>query len=406
MDDGRPDGDWAQVERLLTRLRLHLDMEVAWLSVFRDGEQVIVAASGDTAAMNVRVGEGTELAESYCTRVSAGNVPAVIPDTRRHLVTRELAVTRDLVIGAYAGVPWHVPGAAVTGMLCCVSRHPQPDLDETVPQVLRFAAAAVTDHLVRSRAAGTAADDRETAIRAVLAGGVIPMHFQPALRLSDGSMAGLEALARFGHPAFPTPDRAFAAAARYGLGVELELLAIRSALAELPRIPAEVLVCVNLSAEAVLDPRVQEAVLACADRRIGVEITEHTQVPDYLELISATERLRAAGIRIVVDDAGAGYASLSHILQLRPSIIKLDIGLVRGVADDPVRRALARSLVGFADEIGAVLVAEGIETAAEHDALRRLGVHYGQGYLLGAPAPLGDLGDLRTPLRHGGSADG
>jgi EAL domain-containing protein (putative c-di-GMP-specific phosphodiesterase class I) len=398
MDKARPDGDWSQIERLLTRLRTHLGMEVAWLSVFRNGEQVIVAASGDTAAMNVRVGEGTELGESYCTRVNAGNVPAVIPDARRHLVTRELPITRALNIGSYAGSPWRIPGTEVTGMLCCVSRLPQPELDETVPQVLRFVAAAVGDHLTRSRNAVADITDREQAIRTVLDRGVIPMAFQPALRLSDSAVSGVEALARFDHPAFPTPDRAFAAAAQFGLGVELELLAIRCALAELPRIPADVLLCVNLSADALLDSRVQETVLAVADRRVGVEITEHVQVSDYLELVSATERLRAAGVRIVVDDAGAGYASLSHILQLRPSVIKLDIGLVRGVADDPVRRALARSLVGFAAEIGAALVAEGIETPEEYATLTELGVGYGQGYLLGRPAPLASLSGLRTPL--------
>jgi len=105
-------------------------------------------------------------------------------------------------------------------------------------------------------------------------------------------------------------------------------------------------------------------------------------------LIAATERLRAAGAQIAVDDAGAGYASFRHILKLRPAMIKLDLEIVRDVDSDPVRRALTRSLVSFAAEADAVLVAEGIETEAELTVLRRLGVGFGQGYLLARPGPL------------------
>jgi EAL domain-containing protein (putative c-di-GMP-specific phosphodiesterase class I) len=87
-----------------------------------------------------------------------------------------------------------------------------------------------------------------------------------------------------------------------------------------------------------------------------------------------------------VDDAGAGFASFSHILRLRPNVIKLDIDLTRGVDTDPVRQALTRALVDFARDIDAHLIAEGIETRAEHDALLGLGVPLGQGFLIARPA--------------------
>ena len=90
----------------------------------------------------------------------------------------------------------------------------------------------------------------------------------------------------------------------------------------------------------------------------------------------------------MVDDAGAGYASLRHILQLHPGVIKLDIAIIRGIDTAPVRQALTRSLVGFAADIDAVLVAEGIEYQAEHDILRQLRVDYGQGFLMARPGPL------------------
>jgi EAL domain-containing protein (putative c-di-GMP-specific phosphodiesterase class I) len=122
-------------------------------------------------------------------------------------------------------------------------------------------------------------------------------------------------------------------------------------------------------------------------RRILREITEHTGVSDYPRLTEALGPLGAAGILSGVDDAGAGFASLSHILHLQPDVIKLDIALVRGIDHDPVRRALARSLVGFSIEIGAVLIAEGVESRGERSALNALGVRYGQGFLWGKPGP-------------------
>ncbi|MFI1991592.1 EAL domain-containing protein [Actinoplanes sp. NPDC020271] len=225
-------------------------------------------------------------------------------------------------------------------------------------------------------------------LHSVLRSGAIQPSFQPVVRLKDGEIVAFEALARFREHHFASPDQAFAAANAAGLGVELELLAMQRALASLDGIPGDAYLSTNLSVEAILDPQVQETLLANAHRRLAVELTEHTQVHDYPRLVAVTERFRAAGILIAVDDAGAGFASLSHILQLRPDIIKLDITLTSGIDTDPVRMALARCLAGFATDIGAVLVAEGIETAAEHEKLLMLGVQFGQGYLLGRPAPL------------------
>ena len=93
-------------------------------------------------------------------------------------------------------------------------------------------------------------------------------------------------------------------------------------------------------------------------------------------------------MRLAVDDAGAGFASLQHILRLKPDLIKLDRTFIEGLADDPVRRALTTALITFARDIDATLVAEGIATGAELDALRSLGVRHGQGRFLGAPNSL------------------
>ncbi|RZU54398.1 EAL domain-containing protein (putative c-di-GMP-specific phosphodiesterase class I) [Krasilnikovia cinnamomea] len=223
--------------------------------------------------------------------------------------------------------------------------------------------------------------------RHVLSAQAVEMAFQPVVELYDGTVKAYEALARF-DPHFISPVHAFKAASDAGIGVELELLAIEQALLSLDHIPAGAWLSTNLSVEALMNPTVINTLLAHADRGIGVELTEHTQVHDYEALVQVTNELRAAGVLIAVDDAGAGFASLSHILQLRPDIIKLDITLTRGIDTDPVRGALARSLVSFADDIGAMLIAEGIETFAEHEKLRGLGVRLGQGFYMGSPGPL------------------
>jgi EAL domain-containing protein (putative c-di-GMP-specific phosphodiesterase class I) len=384
---GRRDGMGDPIlERLLSLARTHLGMEVAWLSGFRDGQQVILAAEGALTEMNVVVGQGTDLSEAFCTQVLAGRLGRVVTDARRHPLARELGATHKLNIGSYVGAPWREPDGTIGGMLCCLSRTPDPSLDEYSARYLGLLADIVTEHL--GSPAARQGRQTEKQIRAVLDAGTIRTVFQPVIRLADAGIVAYEALSRFDHPLTARPDRAFAMAASSGLGAELELMAAGSALTHLDLAPTGGWLGVNISADTVLTP----AALALLMRhsggpRILLEITEHTPVSDYRRLTESLRPLRAAGMLIGVDDAGAGFASLSHILHLRPDVIKLDIALVRGIDHDPVRRALARSLVGFAAEIGALLIAEGVESPGERESLHALGVRYGQGFLWGKPGP-------------------
>ena len=363
-----------QIDRLLALARKHLGTEVAWLTTVSGEHQLITAANGAVAALGVAVGASSGL---------PGLRPAVVADARRHPVAGE----RN--IGSFATAPWHDAGGNVAGMLCCLSRHTDPSLDDGTLRYLALLTDLVSDHL--GSPAGQArreTQQAETAVRQILTAGAVSTVVQPVVRLTDGVTVAFEALSRFDPAVFATPDLAFAAASDCGLGLELELLALERALQHRDGIPADSWLGLNLSAATVGSRRAQELLLRNADRRLGVEITEHTPIDDYQELNARLRPLRAAGINVVVDDAGAGFASLSHILQLRPDTIKLDISLVRAVHQDPVRRALARSLVGFAHEIGAALIAEGVETEAERGALDHLGVVYGQGYLWGRPRPI------------------
>ncbi len=214
------------------------------------------------------------------------------------------------------------------------------------------------------------------------------MHFQRIVALDGGRVVGLEALARFTGPPDRPPDEWFAEAEAIGRGAELELMAVERALAQLASVPDDAFVSINVS-PVVARTMAFDALLArVPGDRIVLELTEHSKISDYHGLRLYLDRFRARGFRIAVDDAGAGYAGLQHILSLQPDVIKLDIALTRNVDTDPARRALSTCLARFADEINAEVVAEGIETVGELDTLRALGIRWGQGFYLGRPALL------------------
>jgi EAL domain-containing protein (putative c-di-GMP-specific phosphodiesterase class I) len=135
------------------------------------------------------------------------------------------------------------------------------------------------------------------------------------------------------------------------------------------------------------DPRLVEMLTATA-RRITVEVTEHVGIADYDDFARTIALLRTTGARIAVDDAGAGVASLRHIVHIAPNIIKLDISLTQGVSGSPLRLALATSLIEFAQQTGAQLLVEGVEDVADLRAWSQLGAHGVQGFLVGRPSLL------------------
>ncbi len=212
--------------------------------------------------------------------------------------------------------------------------------------------------------------------------------FQPIFALDAGVLFGAEALVRFADCDRRPPNVCLAEAHKVGLGVELEVAIVRRALGQLPRLPAGAMLSLNAGPDALASAAIAEALAEADPARVVVELTEHVKVDDYPQLAEAIGRLRGSGIRLAIDDAGAGFASLMHILKLAPDFIKLDRELISGVDIDPVRQSLAGSLIRFAEETGAIIVAEGIETADELGIIRDLGIRHGQGFHLALPAPL------------------
>lgn len=208
--------------------------------------------------------------------------------------------------------------------------------------------------------------------------------FQPILDLDAGAVVGYELLTRFtdGVP----PQRRFAEAAEVGMGPSLERATMAAGMAAAVHLPGEAFLAVNVSPSLLLDRSglTPTALGRAGDRPLVLELTEHDPIDDYPAVLRAVDDL-GVEVRLSVDDAGAGYACLHHILALRPAFVKLDRGWVHGIDADTARQALVAGLCYFANRTDSLLIAEGIETEAELRCIRQLGVRLGQGFLLGRP---------------------
>ncbi len=251
-----------------------------------------------------------------------------------------------------------------------------------LPTLVAFAPTARLLLEAPLRIRGAAARSRSR-IEDIISAGTFHPVFQPIVEMATGDAVGYEALTRFGDGT--PPDGLFAEARGCGLEQELELATLRAAVAASDALPAGCFVSLNVSPALIVAADGLRTILAGRTRPVVLEITEHAAIDDYGTLLSAFVAL-GAGLRLAVDDAGAGIANFNHLVELRPQFVKVDIGLVRGVNADLTRQAMIVALAHFAGATDCRVIAEGIETEAERAVLDRLEVPLGQGYLFGRPA--------------------
>lgn len=212
--------------------------------------------------------------------------------------------------------------------------------------------------------------------------------YQPIVDLRTGAVIGREALSRFDSE---EPRAVFDRAARDGTAVALETAAIRTAIAGWD---GEGLLALNVSPNVFLANELREA-LPDDLGGLVLEVTEADLIGYSAELMLAIDDLRARGALIAVDDLGIGFSNVKRVVAVRPEILKLDMSLTRGVDTDPMLQAVVAAVLLFAEQAGAQVIAEGIETPEERDCLLNLGVPLGQGFLLGVPEPLPSSADPR-----------
>jgi len=379
----------ASVDKFLGAVRRHLGMDVAFVSEFREIDRIFHHVNA-RAESPIHAGDAIPMDEGYCRHVVEGRLPELMPDTGLFPVAVALPATSAIPIGAHLSVPIRLADGSCYGTFCCFSFAPdrslcQRDLD--MMHVFADMLAAQIDFDVERSKSRT---ERVKRIESVLAGGHPSIVYQPISDLSTNRIAGFECLSRFHvEPARP-PDQWFAEAGEIGLGSELEIVAIREALRALERLPPPLYLTINCSPNTIASGALLGVLSPFDVSRVVVEITEHDFVDNYVQLLNQLAVLRALGLRVAIDDVGAGYSSMRHILQIQPDFIKLDISLTKGIDTDSTRRALAAALIAFAAETGATIVAEGVETEAELSTLKRLGIAKAQGYYLSRPVAFAD----------------
>jgi EAL domain-containing protein (putative c-di-GMP-specific phosphodiesterase class I) len=354
--------------------------EVAALGSLGEFELVGVAASPleagglaaltrpDVALVNVRLAGGAE--------VALDEILCASPHTR---------------VLAYSGV---TDPDAVTGMMRAgASGYVLPDAAPVERLDDAGGHGLVHELLDQVRETNNAREERalkRARIRSVMDNGGLEIAFQPIVDLESRAVVGHEALSRFRAGPMRGPAQWFAEAHEVGLGTELELWAVKLACERSRLLPKGTFMAVNVS-PATAERQALLDLLGCAHvDHVVLEVTEHAPVEDYPRFRVAIGRMRERGALLAIDDAGAGFASLRHILELNAELIKLDGSLTHSLDADPRRRSLASALIEFGRESGASVLAEHIESELQLHELRRLGVTYGQGYHLGRPqaAPL------------------
>jgi EAL domain-containing protein (putative c-di-GMP-specific phosphodiesterase class I) len=376
------------VKLALASIRKHLGMEVAYISEFVGNDSVFREVDAPGLEALIKVGDVRSLEDVYCRHILEGRLPELMADTGDYELARRMPITSAVPIGAHMSVPINGKDGVPVGMFCCLSPNPNKTLNDRDLQVMRvfadMAANQIADRMEREREAR----DRNARIEEVLAKESFNLVYQPICQFNLLRPTGLEVLCRFAGEPYRSPDQWFNEAFQSGHGVALELAVMSKALQAFRHLPEDIYLSLNASPETILSGELPASLNNAPQDRLVLEITEHAPVADYAALEAALAPLRKGGVRIAVDDAGAGYSGLQHVLSLSPDIIKLDMSLTRDIDTDQARQALASALIYFATKTGCVIIAEGVETQAELDTLKLLGVPRGQGYYLGKPLGL------------------
>jgi EAL domain-containing protein (putative c-di-GMP-specific phosphodiesterase class I) len=338
-----------------------------------------------------RDGQTQPQSTSLCQAILDGKLPSVIPNVAKLPEAMKTRAAKFPRIRSFVSVPVSLSDGTLYGTFCAAGFTADNQLtkrDHALMEVLASAAATLIEPGVQERR-------RESVIRArlepVFSSGELNVVLQPIVSLADGARVGAEALSRFPSEWNMAPNDVFAEATSIDIGIELELLAARRAIENLPSISGYL--SINFSPQTLLDERCRQLLADTPSERVIIELSEHDPVHDYGALAAALSPLREGGVRLAIDDVGVGFSSLRHIVVSAPDLIKLDLSIVTGVASDQVLRTLARSLAEFGHEVGALVVAEGVETKEDAIALREAGVDFGQGWHFGRPGPPDQLVD-------------
>ncbi|WP_193048831.1 sensor domain-containing phosphodiesterase [Pseudoalteromonas undina] len=380
----------AKLADLLALVRKHLDMDVAFISEFINDERVFKVVDNPSENQIVKVGNADPINETYCQKITDDKLSPIITNTNANPITKAMPVTEKLGIGAYIGVPINLSNGKLYVTFCCYKSHHDESLNDRDLSFLNIISEIATGLIEKNLSKSISRNHAKSAIEQIISDNDISMYFQPIYSLRHNKIAGFESLARFFTSPYKTPDVWFKEAKKVGLNEALEMLAIKNAVTNIAKFNNSTYIAINCSPSHILSGALENTLQNIDCTRLVLEITEHSPISDYEKMRTALTPLRKRGLRLAIDDVGAGFSSFQHILELEADIIKLDISLTQNINTDDRKFLLAKALCGFAKAIDCTIVAEGIETEEELNSLRKLNVDSVQGYFIGRPTAIND----------------
>ena len=379
-----------KLNKILSIVRKYLDMEIAFIAKFIDKERVFKIVDAKSEMLPINVGDSDPIEETYCAKIVDNVLPNIIHNTKENDITSKLPITDKLSIGSYIGVPIKLSTGEIYGTICFYKQSPDDKLNQQDLSFLNAIADIASELIEKNVETEFSHNEMKAKITSVLEQNKINIHYQPIFNLHSNKIIGYESLSRFNTTPYKPPNIWFAEAFQVNLGEELEILAIKSAIKGIDEFNLDRYIAINTSPAYVLNGAVARALQGVNLERIILEITEHAPIKNYSDFRKALKPLRKQGLRIAIDDAGSGYSSFQHVLELKADIIKLDITLTQNINSNDRKYLLAKALCAFSKAINCSIIAEGVETVEELNSLRELGVDSVQGYLLGRPMPIKD----------------
>ncbi|MEM1340886.1 MAG: EAL domain-containing protein [Pseudomonadota bacterium] len=392
-DGGRAARDKADslIDEALATIRDHFGMPVAYLSRFEGDKTVFRNVSAPGLEDMIKPGDAQKLADVYCPHIVSGALPHLIPDTRHEKLCQDMPITHNLPIGSHVSLPIYNEDDSIYGMFCCLAPVPKPSLNPRDLAVMASFANLANRQVLIQEELTRKSDATRARIERVLSSSDFYAVYQPLVRLRDRRVIGYEALSRFTAPEKMTPDIWFLDAADVGLGIDLELATLKAALDGLTALPQGTYLSINASPDLISDPQFIELLKKHPVKRLLLEISELSDAQDNAAFHRGVQEIKRLGLRIAIDDVGAGYSGLQRIALLQPDMLKIDRALAQEIDLNITHRAIVSALVHFAQETGTQVLVEGVERPEEAAALRVLGVNFAQGWHFGKPGPINDF---------------
>lgn len=374
-----------EIGDMIEALRAHLDMDVAFVSRQIGTTHRIFTHVAARGVAPLASGDHNSNENSLCWLVIEGKLPERVTDTSLYEAAACLPITDAINVRSHFSVPLRRRDGRVHGSLCCFSYRPRPDIAERDMQMIRSVAAIVSDQIESRIEHEERGEDAAEEIARLIIDDALTVIHQPIYDLTDWHLIGHECLMR--HKADPerSPRELLSRARAAGGMLELELHVAKKALATLDPEHPERFIAINISPETLASPALRRVIPEGLASQLVIELNEQDTAADAESVRASIETLKERAW-VAVSSNGAGFAGLQALVDLGPDIVKIDREFLAGVATDPSRRALVKALVQFAAETGVQLIAQGVETREDLQALRELGVRFAQGNILGKPS--------------------